>query len=97
MKEIGDVVGWVVGALFAIVSINYRMDKKRDEDKFKSIDDKQKQLSERMASTEATIAGIQTHYIQTLEDIKNQNNMIASEITEIKVALASIPKRKEDN
>ena len=97
MKDVSDVIGWVVGGLAAIGFFNYRSRLTSDNDKFKALFDSQRESQSTLASHAAKIEGIQTHFLQALEDIKAQNSEMAKDVTAIKVGLASIPKRQGDS
>jgi len=90
MDSIADIVGWIIGALGTLVFINYRNEKKMDNEKFRSVFADQRTTLERISSLEATVAGIQVHFVQTLDDIRAQNVEIARDMTAIKVAISAI-------
>ena len=96
IQSVGDVVGWIVGGLAALAFYNYKTDKKSDNDKFKSLFDGQRSTEAKVVAIEVELKGIHAHFIQTLEDIKAQNSEMARDVTEIKIGLASIPKRHGD-
>lgn len=96
MKEVGDVIGWIVGALGTLVFILFRSNTTRMDDRLKMLFVKQNEVEVKMGKIEVQVEGIQLHYLKTLEEIKAQNTEMAKDITLIKVALARLPKRRED-
>ena len=96
MKDVGDIIGWIVAGLAALGLFNYKSRVTSDNEKFKTLFDGQRVSEAKAAAMEAELKGISAHFIQTLEDIKNQNSEMAKDVTEIKVGLASIPKRCTD-
>ena len=95
-KDTGDILTWIIGALGALGFFNYRSKINSDSENFKSLFDTQRDIETKVATMDAELKGINAHFIQTLEDIKTQNIEMAHDVTEIKVALASIPKRSQD-
>ena len=96
MKDVSDVIGWIVSFLGALFFINYRASSKDDSDKFKMIFAEQKNQGEKIVENRSKIETLSAHYTEVLDDIKSQGKQTAKDISEIKVAIASIPKRKED-
>lgn len=97
MKDVGDIIGWIVGGLVALGLFNYKSRVTSDNAKFKSLFDSQRVTEAKVAVVEAELKGIHAHFIQTLEDIKFQNLEMAKDVTEIKIGLAGIPKRQGDS
>lgn len=97
MKDVSDIIGWIVGGLATLGLFNYKARVTSDNEKFKTLFDSQRINEAKVAAMDAELKGISAHFIQTLEDIKNQNSEMAKDVTEIKVGLASIPKRYTDN
>ncbi len=96
MKDVTDVIGWIIGGLTTLVFFGWRYDKREVDKQITIITDRQRDGLARMSVIEAKVDGIQAHYIQTLEDIKAQNIDMAKDVIEIKLAIASLPKRKRD-
>ncbi len=96
MKDISDIIGWIIGGLTALVFFGWRYDKKETDDRIDTLYDRQREGLARMAVAETKIDGIQEHYMQTLDDIKMQQLKMAEDVTAIKVAVASMPKRRAD-
>ena len=97
MKDATDIVTWVIGGLAAIAFFNYKARVISDNEKFKALFDQQRKAESKVAAMDAELKGISAHFIQTLDDIKNQNYEMGRDITEIKVGLAAIPKRRNDD
>ena len=90
--------GWaaaLLGFLLSVVGFNARADKKRQEDHAKECNRRDADLTERLARVESTLVtdkDVRAVLKEYLEPIL----IMQSDITEIKVQLARIPKRKED-
>jgi len=97
MKDINDIATMVIGALAAIGFFNYKTRITTDEQRFNKLANQQSETDKAIAKLEADLKGVSTYFIKTLEEIKNQNARMSSDITDIKVSLASIPKRANDS
>jgi len=90
--------GWaaaLLGFLLSLIGYNSRMDKKRNEEHAKDCNKRDANLAERLARVESTLVtdkDVRAVLKEYLEPILHMQ----SDITEIKVQLAKIPKRKED-
>tara|TARA_R110000851_G_scaffold158030_2_gene300914 strand:+ start:1993 stop:2280 length:288 start_codon:yes stop_codon:yes gene_type:complete len=89
--------GWAAalfGFLLSLVGFNSRMEKKRNEDHAKECTKRDANLAERLTRVESTLVtdkdvrAVLKEYLEPLLRME-------SDITEIKVQLAKIPKRKE--
>lgn len=96
MNNLNDMMAWIMGLLSAVVIFGWRYDKKRDNDRFDTIANRQTEGASRLAIIETKVANIETLHIQTLEDIKAQISKMGEDITLIKISLAGLPKRRED-
>jgi len=96
MKDVGDLVSWVLGILASLLLLNWRVEKKADNDKFSSLFEEQKLTRAKLSSVETKIDLIDAYHIKSIEEIKAQNIKIAADVTNIRIVVASLPKRKED-
>lgn len=90
--------GWaaaLLGFLLSIVGFNSRMDKKRNEEHAKECTRRDANLAERLARVESTLV-TDKDVRAVLKEFFDPLLTMRSDITEIKVQLARIPKRKED-
>lgn len=78
MKEVGDVVTWLVGILGTLTLTSWGMRRRSDNAKFKGLYDEQRSHQERL--------GIVETRIEMLSEIREQNKLMAADITAIKVA-----------
>ena len=95
MKDVNEILVWLLGVICSILLVGWRMEKKSDKEKFKLLFEKQNASSVKLGVIENKITAIELYSINMIEEIKLQNVIIAEDITEIKVALASLPKRKK--
>ncbi|MBL4588291.1 hypothetical protein JKY79_03020 [Candidatus Babeliales bacterium] len=96
MKDVTDLVTWIMGILATVVLFGWRYDKNKTDKRLDVIIDRQRDGATRLSVAETKISSIQEHYMQTLEDIKIQQSDMAKDVTAIKIAVASLPKRRED-
>ena len=103
MEKLTDLIAWILGALLAIVLFFVRKQSMTTDDKFKvmaekleKMDDVQDQANERLTKVEMKMEAISEHYIKVLDELKAKQDRTFDEVTEIKVLLAAIPKRKDD-
>ena len=90
--------GWAAalfGFLLSVLGFNMRMDKKRHEENAKDCARRDALLAERLARVESTLVTDKEVRAVLKEELEPLHNM-QSDITEIKIMLAGIPKRKED-
>lgn len=83
------------GFLLSIVGVNMRMDKKRHEENAKDCGRRDAALAERIARIESTLV-TDKEVRAVLKEYLEPILLMQNDITEIKVQLAKIPKRKED-
>lgn len=90
--------GWVtagLGFILSLVGMNIRMDKKRTEEAMKDCARRDSRLAERIAIIESiTITEKEVRLI--VKEYYEPVLAMQADITEIKIALAHLPKRKED-
>lgn len=94
---------WVTalfGFLLTILSVNYRMDKKRSEDSVKDCSKKSAELAERIARLESELM-TEREVRQVLKDyfgpFMEALTKMQHDVTDIKVQIARLPKRREDD
>lgn len=89
----------LLGFLFTILGINYRMDKKRGEDHLKHLSEKDAELVERITRLESELM-TEREVRQVLKDyfgpFMETLSKMQSDVTDIKVQIAKLPKRRED-
>lgn len=93
---------WVTalfGFLLTILGVNYRMDKKRNEDSIKEFSKKDAELAERIARLESELM-TEREVRQVLKDyfgpFMEALTKMQHDVTDIKVQIARLPKREED-
>ena len=90
--------GWAAalfGFLLSVVGFNMRMDKKRQEEHTKESIKRDHELAERLARVESILV-TDKDVRAVLKEYLGPLLIMQLDITEIKVQLAKIPKRKED-
>lgn len=90
--------GWAaagLGFILSLLGMNIRMDKKRHEENAKDCARRDSLLAERLAIIESiTITEKEVRLV--VKEYYEPVLAMQSDITEIKIALAHLPKRKED-
>lgn len=99
--------GWaasILGFLLAILGINYRLEKQECKKTCKSNTEQFLTFSERLtiietrAVTEKELRGIlKDHFESFIQPITVTQEHIQSDVLDIKLCLAALPKRKKDN
>ena len=89
MKEYESLITWILGILGTLHIANWGIGKKNDNVKFKTLFDEQNDVKSRLVAMETRM--------ETLAEIKLQNKTIATDVTEIKLAIARLPKRQDDD
>lgn len=89
----------LLGFLLTILGVNYRMDKKRNEDAIKEFSQKDAELAERIARLESELM-TEREVRQVLKDyfgpFMEALTKMQHDVTDIKVQIAGLPKRRED-
>jgi Na+-driven multidrug efflux pump len=99
------------GAVFAfimmVVGFNYKRDKKRDDDEAREFQKFKLEMTERIVRIEAEIMTEREvrevlqeffqPFLSSLHDINNKTDSIQKDVNDVKIRLASIPKRSTDH
>lgn len=98
MNEFSDWVTAVLGFMLTVLSINYKMDKKRQEDTAALLTERTNQIAERLIKVESELM-TEREVRRVLKDyfdpfISSMQNM-QKDVQDIKVHIASLPNRKE--
>jgi type II secretory pathway pseudopilin PulG len=90
--------GWataLLGFLLSVVGFNMRADKKRQEEHAKECNKRDADFAQRLARVESTLV-TDKHVREILKEYLDPIIKMQVDINEIKVQLARIPKRKDD-
>jgi hypothetical protein len=96
MNSLGDLVGWIVAALFAVVFFHYRWEKASDNAKFKDLYQTASEHNSRLAVTESRLDSVEKNIIKKLDTLEAEAKSTSDAIQEIKLDIAKLPKRNED-
>lgn len=94
--SVSEIVAWLLGILGSLALFGYRARIQSDNAKFKSLFDADKAHGERLKAVETKVELIQNHIAEDIDEIKSSCKETSQAITEIKVKLAAMPKRKGD-
>jgi len=93
--------------LVGIVMFSYKRDKKKGDDQEKAFQEFKLKITERVvrieseAMTDKEVRLVLQEFFQpflaSLQDINGKTDTIQKDVNDVKVQLASIPKRREDN
>lgn len=97
----------VFGFIMMVVGFNYKRDKKKDDDAAKDFQVFKLEMTERIVRIEAEIMTEREvrevlqeffqPFLASLQDINGKTDAIQKDVNDVKVQLAAVPKRRNDN
>lgn len=87
--SIGELVGWIVGALAVLAFWNYKSASKKTDDNFKLLFKMQTEHGERTIRTETNLQNQTVQLTKDLSEIKKQCSDTARDVNNIRITMAS--------